>query len=95
MLDLAAINALVLYRAVTGTNISRREFLLKLISELKMSDEELDFSEESDFDVEPAPERPVICTGKSRNKNKKRCGKCKRPVCGKCISRTKLICKIY
>ena len=95
--DLAAINALVLYREVTGTNISRREFLLKLITELKMSDGEPDFSEESDFDVEPAPERlvncSVDCTGKSRNKTKKRCGKCKRPVCGKCISRTRLICK--
>ena len=62
VLDLAAINALVLYREVTGTDMSRREFLLKLITELKMSDEEPDFSEESDFDVVVVAALPRCCS---------------------------------
>lgn len=98
VLDLAAINAFVLYKDVTGTKISRRDFLLKLISELKMTDEDCtDVSDESDSDNIPPIERlvncQVNCTGKSRNKTKKRCGRCKRPVCGKCTSHTRVICK--
>ena len=51
-----------LYRKVTGTDMSRREFLLKLITELKMSDEEPDFSEESDFDVVVVSALPRCCS---------------------------------
>lgn len=63
ILDLAATNALVLYREVTGTKISWRDFLLKLITVQKMSDEGPgDFLEESDFDMEPSTsERLVNC----------------------------------
>ena len=96
VLDLAAINAFVLYNEVTGTNISRRDFLLKLISELKVCVEDcFDVSEESDSDIsiERLVNCQVNCTGKSRNKTKKRCGRCKRPVCGKCTSHARVICK--
>lgn len=97
VLDLAAINAFVLYKDVTNIKISRRDFLLKLISELKMTGGDCsDVSEESDSDISPIERLvncQVNCTGKSRNKTKKRCGRCKRPVCGKCTSHTRFICK--
>ena len=49
-------------RLQVGTDVSRREFLLKLITELKMSDEEPDFSEESDFDVVVVAALPRCCS---------------------------------
>ena len=68
---------------------------LSLITELKMPYEQpIDISEELDFKIEPTTEHLVNCIGKSKNKSKKRCGRCKRPVCcGKCISCTRVICK--
>ena len=50
------------YREVTGSNISRQEFLLKLVTELKIFDEEPDFSEESDFDVSVVAALPRCCS---------------------------------
>ena len=38
VLDLAGINACVVYKEVTGKKISRREYLLKIIQELQMED---------------------------------------------------------
>ena len=106
VLDLAAINATVLYREVTGKTISRRKFLLQLAIELKQqykprSDND-NCSDDNDEDI--VMDEAVSTKSKKRkqcqvrkckgNKTSEECSKCKLAVCGKCTSKTykKVVC---
>jgi hypothetical protein len=86
MLDLAAINAFILYKFVTGKRISRRTFLKMLVEDL------VDISVKR---VQPPPiplESVSIHLGKRkqcahcRNKTSEQCSFCMKAVCGKCTA---------
>lgn len=83
ILDLAAVNAWILYRKQTGSRISRRNFILELSKELRKD--------------HTAPQRPddppvvlqqrVTCAihvNCDKNRTVNLCRVCDKPVCGKC-----------
>lgn len=97
ILDLAAINAWVLYNETTGENISRKNFLFQLAEEL--STEYKDPSElENLNDLLKSLESsniPKTCQIGFCNENKTMniCAGCKKHVCGKCTSKKISLCK--
>ena len=102
VLDLAGVNAHVLYRHVTNEKIARRTFLINLCEELGGLRESSDSESDEDDDepvVSPVPVKKrspcnVLCKKPKRNLTAKKCNKCKRNVCGKCTARTVLYCKL-
>lgn len=102
MLDLAGINAVILYREVTGEKISRKDFLLSLATEMQQAFKKSVATNddiESDIEVEE-----VVASNKRKqcqvrlcknNKAAETCYKCKKQTCGKCTSKVfkKLLCK--
>jgi hypothetical protein len=82
LLDLAAINAYVLYQKVTLKSISRRVYMKMLVEELTAGSTE-----------RPAPleqlstnlDKRRQCAG-CRNKTFDSCAFCKKPVCGNCVA---------
>lgn len=102
ILDLAGINAWILYRQTTGENISRQDFLLQLAVELAA-----DFREARGQQKERTNTKgtlPKSTTNSyqrktcqigycNENKTIKICSKCEKYVCGKCIMETPCICK--
>lgn len=99
VLDLAVVNSVIVYREVTGTRISRREFLLNLMKELGNCNDVEDCNEDHDGyeDVSSSKKRKTcqIHTCK-KNKTNDTCFKCKKYVCGKCTQSTqkRVICKL-
>jgi hypothetical protein len=102
ILDLAGINAWILYKQATGENISRQKFLLMLITELaadykknrnrrqKERTNTDDASSQSFTDVNTRMKCKIgYC---KLNKTSKVCSKCNLPVCGTCII-DKIICR--
>ena len=96
VLDLAGLNAYILFKKATGSNLQRRTFLMRLSAELRG-----DLAEDNPAPLHPvqqlpAPlERRVNCAIKShctKNRTVTRCTKCERPVCGKCMA---IICCRY
>ena len=94
-LDLAAINAWVLYKEINSIKISRRQFLQNLAEELEMpfvkssiipyTTKEADAGPDQHFQ-HPATEN---CQVKDKCKNNcfvGRCHKCKKSFCGKCTA---------
>lgn len=105
VLDLACINAIILYREVTGLKISRREFILQLAIELQKMlvtknetgsdmDVDLDDNMETDKSNQSTRKQCQIRYCKN-NKTSNVCCKCKRAVCGKCTGKTEktVICR--
>lgn len=93
VLDLAAINAHVLYKECTGEKIPRRDFILKLAKGLW----EKYLKAKAPATTEPTPKGKGIRMKRqvarcNQNKTCETCQKCKRPVCGKCTWRVKKIC---
>lgn len=102
ILDLATINAYVIYKEVLKRDISRRQFILKLIQELRSPS-----SNSNDTDPEEISNiQPINTTNKkvkrqwckvncgSRKKRRlasKCCNKCKNYACGSCIARVETI----
>ena len=99
ILDLAGINAWVLFKEVTRSTTTRRDFLLKLASELSdryvTARSRQGVSDDDDEYMEPVMKRRKCqvsyCKG---NKTKASCVKCKKAVCGLCTARimTRNIC---
>ncbi|KAJ8404190.1 hypothetical protein AAFF_G00339630 [Aldrovandia affinis] len=92
MLDLAAINAFVLYTQCTDETISRRDFILKLAAELR----ERHMSGKTALQLAAASGTAQGALGKrkqcqvarcNRNRTTDVCAKCLRHVCGKCTSK--------
>lgn len=96
ILDLAGINAWVLYKEVTNTKIMRRDFLLKLADELA-----------KDYTVTRVRAPPVHIeaseAGGSRRrcqvrkscregKSAYKCASCEKPVCKKCVAVVSYVC---
>ncbi|XP_049294418.1 uncharacterized protein LOC125769653 [Anopheles funestus] len=94
ILDLAGINAWVLYKELTKENISRRDFLFKLGEELAKEYVE-NKSANANLPVSGAGGSRRRCQvqmscheGKSANE----CFTCNRPVCKKCTKRVSYVC---
>jgi len=95
ILDLAGINAWVLYKETTGENISRKDFLFQLGEELaaeykKRLERSSDASKTTSF-----PSRQKKCQIKycSGNRATGTCLQCEKYTCGKCLVEQPLICK--
>ena len=100
ILDLAGVNAWVLFKEVTGNTITRRDFLLQLATELSDTyaaarrREQVQHDDDEEY-VEPAMKRRKcqvsFCKG---NKTNNTCVKCKKAVCGVCTARvmTRNVC---
>lgn len=97
ILDLAGINAWVLYKETTGGEITRQEFLFQLAEELA-----IEYQQELGKKNQPIHIASTSTGSRERktcqikyckdNKTNKICLKCKKYVCGKCTVE-KLICK--
>lgn len=97
ILDLAGINAWVLYKETTGGEITRQEFLFQLAEELA-----IEYQQELGKKNQPIPIASTSTGSRERktcqiryckdNKTNKICLKCKKYVCGKCTVE-KPICK--
>lgn len=105
ILDLAAINAWILYKETTGKSIPRKSFLFQLAEELARdarSDTSGEKLEQEALDSVPTNTTPNSnkrkwCQIGSCNNNKTNniCHKCRKYVCGKCTSKKicTFICK--
>ena len=91
ILDLAGVNAWVIYRKATGENIQRRHFLLMLAQQLlKQNAEDCETVPKA---VEPSVDRKLesrvacqIKAGCNRNRTTLLCQKCRLPSCGQCLA---------
>ena len=97
ILDLAAINAWILYNKTTGENISRNIFLFQLAEELSGKHED-SLEQEYLNNLLKSPENLNIrktCQIGLCNENKSAniCARCQNYVCGKCTFKKLLICK--
>ena len=101
ILDLAGINAWILYKETTGSLISRQNFLFQLGEELIS---EYQKEQQPGKEEEPAKAARNISARTSDrktcqiryckdNKTNKFCLKCKKYVCGKCAIEKPIICK--
>ena len=92
VLDLAAINAFTLFTSVTGAAISRRSFLLQLVSEIV--DLQLPVSERiADIGGQTLTRKKCQVMKCSGNKTTSICSICRKFICGKCRSESAVICK--
>ena len=102
VLDLAGVNAWIIYKTKTGSNISRRKFFFQLSQQLRKSE----VSRKVDEVVDVCPvngtfmnrvtcEVRANCKGK-RNRTTMKCTECKRPVtpvCGQCLAAVCIPCE--
>lgn len=95
MLDLAGINGWILYKEVTGSNISRRDYLLAVAEEL------VNIHHEQETTVKPPkPANKVNLNSRrtcqiglcNENKTTTTCMKCEKYVCGSCTSINLKVC---
>lgn len=95
ILDLAAINAWILYKETTGVKISRKNFIFQLAEELG-SDycDEQNTSFNSLSDVQNPNMRKSCQIGLcKKNRSNNICINCNKYVCGKCVSKIEFTCK--
>ncbi|XP_032379457.1 piggyBac transposable element-derived protein 3-like [Etheostoma spectabile] len=100
ILDLAGINAHVLYKECTGSKISRRKFLLQLAEELRA--EFIEGKRAAAHGAGPQRQPPPHLAQKRRqcqvrrscnqNKTQDTCNTCRKPVCGNCVKRRAVTC---
>lgn len=97
ILDLAAINAWILYKETTGAPITRREFILKLAGELSkpyaqgravnIRASAIDVIGEADMQVRGTKRRKCQIARCKGNKTCDTCSVCKKAVCGVCTAK--------
>src|SRR5206468_129683 len=94
VLDLAAINSWILYKEVTGKTISRRDFILELVEELRGGN--------IPAKAEAVRSNVVVADRKRRHcqiarckglKTSDVCSECNKAVCGKCTAKIRRTCK--
>jgi len=93
ILDVAGINAWIIYRKVTGSSMSRRDLLHQLSGELVRA---ATANSNKAVDLTQVLESRVNCQVKAqcnRNRTVAVCECCDRPVCGKCLAKVCAICK--
>ncbi|CAK9832670.1 PiggyBac transposable element-derived protein 4 [Anthophora retusa] len=105
ILDLAGINAWILYKETTGENISRKDFLFQLSEELAIDYKELtgrstvqtegissSISSQNQTHISMKRKRCQIAQC-ANNKTNNICGTCHKRVCGKCSAKITVTCK--
>ena len=100
-LDLAAINAWVLYKEINSIKTSRRQFLQNLAEELGMAfvkrstiphtTKEADAGPDQHFQ-HPATRNCQVKVNCKKNRSVGRCHKCKKSLCGKCTAGIQRVC---
>ena len=100
-LNLAAINAWVLYKKINSVKIPRRQFLQNLAEELGMpfvksftmphTTEEADAGADQHFQ-QPTTRNCQVKYNCKKNRSFCRCYKCKKSLYGKCTANTQLVC---
>ena len=96
ILDLAVINAWIIYKETTGVNISRKNFIFQLAEELSgdyRDEVENTFIPLSEIQTSQVRKNCQVHASCKRNRSKSICSKCNKNVCGKCISKTEITCK--
>ena len=99
-LDLAAINAWILYKEITSIKIPRRRFLQNLAEELEMPFVKkisvpriIEADTGANQHVQQPPTRNCqIKNNCKKNRSIGRCHKCKKSLCGKCTATTLRMC---
>ena len=96
VLDLAGVNARIIYNMKSGSNISRRKFLFQLSEQLRESEVSRKAAEVDD--VCPVSEgrfnKRVTCeVNCKRTRTTTKCTECKCPVCGQCLAGVCTRCK--
>lgn len=86
ILDIAALNAWVLYKLCTGKNISRKQFILDLIDELRQHNTDKGESSATILEAKNfSPSTRRKChTRRCSNASTSICERCTKPVCGTC-----------
>ena len=95
ILDLAAINAWILYTECTGSKLSRKDFLFQLAKELaegeKKKYKNIDYNHPS---PSTSQERKTCQIGFcKRNRSNNTCKICEKVVCVKCTNKIEYLCK--
>lgn len=97
ILDIAGINSWIIYKELTGTNITRKDFLFQLAEELSTGYQE-SFEQENLNELLMA-DKTENSTRKccqigfcNENKTTHICIGCKKYVCGKCTTKTISVC---
>lgn len=100
LLDLAAINAWVLYKIINNSKIKRRDFLLQLGEELGsqyMTNRKTAIPVEIPENIPGKQEKRTRCQVKSNctsNKSSVKCHRCTKTACKKCIGEKYYLCNI-
>lgn len=93
ILDLVGINSWILYKNLTGKNISRKDFLFRLAEELTSGNQKAEIRP-THIPTTPRPTRKwcqiALC---NNNRTTSKCSVCEKYVCGKCIEKNVLVCK--
>ena len=97
MLDLAAINAWILYKEINGIKISRRRFLQNLSEDLALRMTKSSTLTRTTEDIATCSEQPPTRNCQVKDKCKKnrsvgRCYKREKSLCWKCTARTQRVC---
>ncbi|XP_056157036.1 piggyBac transposable element-derived protein 4-like [Lampris incognitus] len=99
ILDLAGINAHILYKECTGASITRKNFLLLLAEELRAEfmNGKLAQGPSQQLKIATPQQTPrrrqcQVRGGCKKNKTVEICCKCHKPVCGKCERRRDVVC---
>ncbi len=94
ILDIAALNAWVLYRSCTGTHIAQRDFILELCKLLRSK--HISRPAQAPAIAQAIPEEKRRNCGVKRkcakNKTTKMCMMCQRAVCGPCTVKVYSVC---
>ena len=98
ILDLAGINAWILYKETTGEQIPRKNFMLQLADELAADNEKLRIEQRASKIQSTSKNSPYSrkwCQIRYCNNNKTTiiCNLCKKYVCGKCTQKKVYVCK--
>ena len=96
-LDLAAINAWILYKEINGIKISRWRFLQNLSEDLALPMVKSSALTRTTEDIAACSEQPPTrnCQVKDKCKKNRSVGryyKCEKSLCGKCTARTQRVC---
>lgn len=95
ILDLAAINAWILYKQCTGATISRKQYMFSLAEELDAENKENICQRSGASSSSIILQERKSCQVGYCNKNKSSncCISCKKVVCGKCTGKAEYTCK--
>ena len=96
ILDLAGINAWILYKKCTGRIVSRRDFLLSLVEEIV--GQTVQSPPNPVHTIQASPQTSTNDKKRRqchncRNKTRVSCQRCSRMVCGKCVAQSPIFCK--